>query len=54
MIKLIVGAVAAVLIGGAAATGVTYALVAAKSPDQDVTFGPQAPNHRDSVNYGSR
>lgn len=54
MVKLIVGAFAAVLVGAAAATGATYALVAAKAPDQEVTFDPQAPSPRDTVDYGSR
>ena len=54
MVKLIVGAVAAVLIGGAAAAGTTFALVAAKSPDQGVEIGPMAPDTRGAVNYGNR
>ena len=51
--KLIVGAFAAVFIAGAAATGVTYALVAAKAPDKGVEFGPMAPGSPDTVNYGT-
>lgn len=50
MVKLIVGAVAAVLVGAAAATGTTYALVGAKSPDKGVEFGPLAPSN--PVDYG--
>ena len=54
MVKLIVGAFAAVLIAGAAATGVTYALVAAKAPDKSVDFSPMAPGNSGTVNYGNQ
>ncbi|GAA4429738.1 hypothetical protein ACFQV2_03110 [Actinokineospora soli] len=52
MVKLIVGAVAAVIVGGAAATGTTFALVSAKAPDKGVEFGVEARDTRTAVDYG--
>jgi hypothetical protein len=55
----LIGVVAAVLVGAAAATGVTFAVSTASAPDKSVNLeNPAAPNNMSggssgSVNYGS-
>lgn len=55
----LIGVIAAVLVGAAAATGVTFAVSNASAPDKSVNLeNPASPNNMSggssgSVNYGS-
>ncbi|MGX7825469.1 hypothetical protein ACTG9Q_10285 [Actinokineospora sp. 24-640] len=52
--KLVVGALASVLVGAALATGATFAVIASSAPDDKVQFSPIAPvNNSGAVDYGT-